>query len=245
MSEEKSDNKTEKNKLSNSNVSAGEKVHIGDIYNILNHESGNNKGGKKGGIFFKYIGILSITLVVIGINEYRSANIDDAPNGKVPSTDTTNIIETPVSLEKIEPIKTSKSKAPIKYVNALHLKTTPGKYKGIFTSNVGEMLRSANIKYQMSGQGNVANRIECTFDLQKNKTQSGMRDAFKYSLTLQVEVFDNTGQSCFSGFYASTKPRIGYPEDSEDVLRNKVIAPCLAEIKNAFRQNMPTLCGPQ
>jgi len=246
MLKDKSNIEAEKNKLSNSSISAGEKVHIGDIYNIQNHDSGNKKGDnnpKKGSMIFKYISmaLLSVTLVGISINRLviveNNFSSEEDPLLKK-GTAQEEIIK-PIAIEPLKP-----KPIPI-YINALEIQATPEKYKGMFTSKMEEMLRSSKIKYQQNKNGNVANHIKCTFELQETKAKSGIREVIKYSLTLQVEIIGNAGQTCFSGFYSSGKPRIGYPEDGEDVIRSKVIEPCLAEVKTSFQQNLPTLCEVQ
>ncbi len=131
----------------------------------------------------------------------------------------------------------------IELPNVLQITGTPNRYADIFESKISKVLRDQHILHQIgSGGGNFENRIECVFDVKKSSAQIGMREGFKYMLTLQVKVYGQSGGKCFSGSYASSTPRIGYAEDTDDEQRRKVIEPGLDEIRIALQQNPPTLC---
>jgi hypothetical protein len=244
----------QKNALKDSNISSKGNVQIGDNHYYYPHET-------KGKHAIKMPLILKIALslsIVIGVsitvrecywvkNEYNiGVGEDDAKESQrsdVRAEKNENEAKNnPTTAgNKNNNKQNAVPKPTVPSINVMEVTAAPEGYKGLFSSKMGEMLRGANINYQLSGTGKIMNQINCTFDLRKSKIESGMREAFRYSLTLQLEVIGNSGQSCFSGFYTS-ESRIGYPEDSEDVLRSKVIEPCLVELKNAFQQNLPTLC---
>lgn len=127
--------------------------------------------------------------------------------------------------------------------NVLEITGTPSRYTDIIESKISKILRDQHIVHQVgSGGSDFENRIECVFDLKKSSAQIGMREGFKYTLTLQVRVYGQNGGKCFSGSYTSSTPRIGYAEDTEDEQKRKIIEPGLDEIRVALQQNPPTLC---
>ena len=126
--------------------------------------------------------------------------------------------------------------------NILQVMATPNRYTELFMAKASELLHELSIPFQQGGGNNYENRIECTFDVQKSNTQSGMREAFKYKIILQITVYGKNKENCFSGLYTSSTPRIGYPEDSPDEIERKIIEPGLAEIKASLLKKPPVLC---
>ncbi len=126
--------------------------------------------------------------------------------------------------------------------NVLQVTTTANQYADLFTAQASEMLRDLHIAHQQGGT-NYENRIECDFEVKKDKSQSGVREAFKYKINLQIKVYGRNKETCFSGLYTSSTTRIGYPEDSDGDIQSKIIEPGLAEIKTALQHRPPTMCN--
>jgi len=137
-----------------------------------------------------------------------------------------------------KPVSVSSAVLP----NVLQVTTTSSQYTRLFTATASEMLHDLHIAHQQGG-ANYENRIECAFEVKKDKSQSGVREAFKYKINLQIKVFGRNKETCFSGLYTSSTTRIGYPEDSDGDIQSKIIEPGLAEIKTALQQRPPILCN--
>lgn len=201
---------------------------------------------------YRQAGWLAATILCVGIAAYFMINRDQASGTaaekpvqtQVTRSDSSGAVknvpaaavkgnEKPVS----RPAPTS---APLPAM--LKVTATPEEFQSLFTTQAGKWLNKANIPFQAGGNKNGP-LIHCTFQLKKTKTQSGVREAFKYSLSCNVQVTAADGTVCPPRSYHSKNARIGYPEDSEDDIITKIIEPGLLEIENSFMDNPPQLCN--
>lgn len=119
----------------------------------------------------------------------------------------------------------AESKLKSKLPNLLFVSSDQQGYIEFFESRIRQILSSQNISSLQNNSKDYENRIDCSFNLNKDAMQSGIRDAFKYSLSLKINVYNKKQDICFSVFYSSSNSLIGYPEDSKDDIRIKIIEP--------------------
>lgn len=189
------------------------------------------------------LGSLAVAALTCYLTFFREAGIRKPET--VPSTTPTTVPTAERTMENTNVAGSGKPSArrPAPGISTLlQVDATPAEYRDYFRAQMSELLQSEKVAHIQGEAKNFTHRIECAFEVQKAKTQSGMREAFRYSLSLKVNVWDKNGQNCFTGFYTSGEPRIGYPEDNAATLRKKIIGPCLAEVKAAVHNNPPRLC---
>ncbi len=202
-------------------------IGVGITYASYKEEASSLKEGKSMS-FFTYI-----TNSIVN-NSSESTTIPDVSPTDNPTSSTGKELSEPESLVRSE-LKPLKG-------NALIVESSTEDYQGLFADHASEILNTAGISHRLGELPNGKHKIVYSYNLKRDARQSGMREAFNYSLTVNVKVLTHDGTVCFTDTYKPDKPRIGYPEDSEDKIESLVIQPLLEEVEKKININQEVFC---